>query len=79
MGIDVPFSQDSLSLQKYQAILYLPAKDNEEMSFLVQCVPQTEVLVTGISRTKSSLDLECEITYIFTVKTIQPDFSQFAL
>jgi hypothetical protein len=52
-----------------------PCKDNKKRSRLAQLLPQTELLVGRILGTGSSVGLESQITYIFSIKTIQPDFS----
>lgn len=54
--IHLPFSRDSLPLQKNQAVLCLPAKDNDKMSFLARLLPQTEALVTGLFGTKEQFE-----------------------
>lgn len=69
----IPVSRGLPCLRKSRALLCLPAKDRDRMSSLAQCPPQTEGPVTGTGRAPR------EVTYVFTVKTVQADFPQFTL
>lgn len=73
LEMHIPVSREPPCLRKSQALLCLPAKNSNRMSSLAQCPPKTEVPVSGTGRAQH------EVTYIFTVKTIQADFPQFTL